>query len=109
MEHIVKTHGNRSAWSAATITIIEMQLSNPQDTGGSTSRREEADKEPCTNREIVTLDTTDLLESNVEDPEIVVLDATDVSDQESDESDGGWMCALCKVIFATKKAVGRPL
>jgi hypothetical protein len=79
MEHIVKTHGNRSAWSAATIAIIEMQLSNPQDTGGSTSRQEEADKEPCTNREIVTLDTTDLSESNAEDTEIVVLDATDIS------------------------------
>ena len=79
MEHIVKTHGNRSDWSAATIAIINMQLSNPQDTRGSTSRQEEADKEPCTNREIVTLDTTDLSESNAEDTEIVVLDATDIS------------------------------
>jgi hypothetical protein len=52
-------------------------------------------------REIVTLDTTDLSESDVEDTEIVVLDATDISDQESDESDGGWMCALCKAVFAT--------
>ena len=38
MEHIVRTHGNRNAWSAATIAIIDMQLSNPQYTGRSTSR-----------------------------------------------------------------------
>ena len=80
-----------------------MQLSNPQYTGSSTSRREETDSGSCKNREIVTLDTTNLLESNTEDAEIVVLDATDILDQESDESDGGWMCALCKAIFATKE------
>ena len=106
MEHIVKTNGNKSALSAATLAIVDMQLSNPQDTGGSTSQREEADKEPCTNPEIVTLETTDMSGSDTEDTwglrrEIVVLDATDMSDPESDESKGGWMCILCKAVFAT--------
>jgi hypothetical protein len=108
MEHIVKTNGNKSALSAATLAIVDMQLSNPQDTGGSTSQREEADKEPCTNPEIVTLETMDMSGSDTEDTwglrrEIVVLDATDMSDPESDESDGGWMCILCKAVFATEK------
>jgi hypothetical protein len=40
MEHIVRTHGNKNAWSAATIAIIDMQLNNPQNTGRNTSRRE---------------------------------------------------------------------
>ena len=39
----------------------------------------------------------------MEEAEIVVLDATEISDQESDESDVGWMCAICLAIFETEE------
>ena len=96
MEHIVRTHGNKNAWSAANIAIIDMELNNPQDAGRNASRREES-------REIITLSTTDLSESSGTEAEIVVLEATDISNQESDTSNEGWMCAICLTTFDTEE------
>jgi hypothetical protein len=80
-----------------------MQLNNPQNTGRNTSRREETGGEPCKSHEIITLGTTDLSELNGKEVEIVVLEATDISNQESDVSNEGWMCAICLAVFDTKE------
>jgi hypothetical protein len=70
MEHIVRNHGDRDAWSAATVAILDMQLSDPQYKVKSASRREENEGEPSESREIVTLATRDLSESDEEEAEV---------------------------------------
>ena len=54
------------------------------------------------------LETTDMLESDIEDQwgsdhEIITLDATDISSSESVEPDSGFLRPKCKIVFATKK------
>ena len=118
-------HGNQSALSAATIEIIDLQMNGQQATGSRTLGKRGINSLPvndkminCTNRtatgdrqrnpEIVTLETTDMLESDIEDQwgsdhEIITLDATDISSSESVEPDSGFLCPKCKIVFATKK------
>jgi hypothetical protein len=73
-----------------------MELNRPQDAGRNASRREES-------HEIITLNTTDLSELSGTEAEIVVLEATDISNQESDTSNEGWMCAICLTTFNTEE------
>lgn len=59
-EHIVKTDGNKSNLNAVTLAIIDMELGDPQNTKSGTSQQKDANDKHHTSPEVVTLDTTDM-------------------------------------------------
>ena len=99
-EHIVSAHGNQSALSAATIAIIDLQMNGQQATGSRTLGKRRINSHPVNdnvitstkknttgdrqrNPENVTLETTEMLELDIEDQwesdhETITLDATDI-------------------------------